>query len=80
MKETSLWYLTVIEMEPISSIYSLHVWQAEKKPRNIKEDLEKGLKEAITVKMLLMNSWGESSIKTLRDTFTCYLITLSATT
>lgn len=43
-------------MEPISSIYSLHVWQAEKKPRNIKEDLEKGLKEAITVKMLLMNS------------------------
>lgn len=27
-----------------------------KNPRNIKEDLEKGLKEAITVKMLLMNS------------------------
>lgn len=43
-------------MEPISSIYSLHVWQAEKTPRNIKEDLERDLKEAITVKMLLMNS------------------------
>lgn len=79
MKGTSLWYLTVIKMEPISSIYSLHAWQAEKKG-NIKEDLERDLKEAITVKMLLMNSWGESSIKTLRDTFTCYLITLSATT
>lgn len=43
---------------------------------NIKEDLEKGLKEVIIVKMLLMNSWGEFLIKILWDIFICYLIIL----
>lgn len=47
-----------------------------KKFWNIKEDLEKGLKEVIIVKMLLMNSWGEFLIKILWDIFICYLIIL----